>query len=303
MRPLIHIGYHKTGTTWLQKRVFVKEGAGFSFVAGPRRLLEQFYPSNPFGFDAGTARESLESEIDEAEAQGLVPVLSHERLSGSPYAGGYDSRTTADRLAAAFPEARILVSTREQKGMILSIYKQYVRWGGAATLEQFLSPPSGVHRAPVFRHGFYEYHHLIGYYSRLFGEENVLAIPYELLENRPGEYLGSICNFLGLPAIEPPSSRANVSPSSLSLSVKRQANRLFIRDALNPAPPFERQNANRNLLLKIRKLDDIVSPGLLKKYEGRWRKKIERWTGDRYSESNRITAELMGFDLQALGYS
>lgn len=302
MRPLIHIGYHKTGTTWLQKGVFSKEEAGFSFVAGPRQVLELFFPLNPFDFDAGAAHKRFEREISEAEARGLVPVFSHERLSGSPYAGGHDSRTTADRLVAVFPEARILVSTREQKSMILSIYKQYVRWGGAATLEQFLSPPSGVHRAPVFRYDFYEYHRLIDYYSRLFGEDNVLAIPYELLKDHPDEYLGKVCDFLGLSGIEPPSRRANVSPSSLSLSIKRQANRLFIRDALNLAPPFERRNSNRALLKTVRKIDGMASPGLRKKYEERWRKKIERSVGDRYSESNSVTAKLMGLDLRAFGY-
>ena len=30
MTPLIHIGYHKTGTSWLQKHVFLNEEAGFS---------------------------------------------------------------------------------------------------------------------------------------------------------------------------------------------------------------------------------------------------------------------------------
>ena len=187
--------------------------------------------------------------------------------------------------------------------MILSIYKQYVRWGGAATLEQFLSPPAGVHRTPVFRYNFYEYHHLIGYYSRLFGEENVLAVPYELLEAGSEEYLGRISDFLNLPVIEPPSRRANVSPSALSLAIKRQANRLFIRDALNPAPPFEQRNANRPLLKTIRKVDTVVSPRVHKEVRGALAEDdqaLGSTTATRRAIS--VTAELIGFDLRAFGY-
>lgn len=303
MQPLIHIGYHKTGTTWLQKHVFPNEGAGCSFVAGYKLLQPTFVTVNPFDFDSEAARKKFEQRIREVEARDLVPVLSHERLSGSPYAGGYDSGATADRLAATFPDARILVVIREQAGMIGSVYKQYLRWGGAASFGQYVTPPSGTARMPVFRFDFLEYHRLIGYYQNLFGASNVLTLPYELLRAQPEVFLARVGEFLGIPNVLPRDVRTNVSPSILSLSIKRQLNRYFVRDGLNPAPPLEIKDSNRILMKVCRRIDETLSPRLLAGYENRWRHYVKEKVGDRYAKSNAITKDLIGIDLKHFGYA
>lgn len=299
----MHIGYHKTGTTWLQKNVFVDEKIGFSLVAGPLPVRFWFIGINAFDFDPSRVRLRFRRSIKEAGEQGLVPVFSHERLSGSPYAGGHDSKASADRLAATFPDARILITIREQRSMILSVYKQYLRWGGAASFWQFLNVVSGEGRLPVFRYDFFEYHHLIGYYRSLFGAENVLAQPYEILRARPADFLGNVTGLLGLPDAEPPSSRSNISPSALSLALKRRANRFLVRDALNPAPLFERPGINRTLHRACRRFDELAPADLLKKHEARWRDFVDQEVGDRYVESNALTSELVGVNLQDFGYT
>src|SRR5215217_1431938 len=200
MRPLLHIGYHKTGTTWLQRQVFSNAEAGFSFVARPPALRSAFVVVDPFDFEPQIVRKNFEPKIWEAQEKDLVPVLSFERLSGSPYAGGYDSRPIADRLAAAFPDARIMLVIREQTRMLVSTYKQYIRKGGAASFRQYITMPTGAGRMPVFRFEFLEYHRLIGYYQRLFGPEDVLVLPYELLEGGPKAFLQRIGEFAGVPA-------------------------------------------------------------------------------------------------------
>ena len=110
MRPLLHIGYHKTGSTFLQRRVFPEPG--FSLVARAKALRPTFVEGDPFGFDARVAREAFRLGIERAQQEGLVPVLSAERLSGNPHSGGYDSKQIAERLAATFPEARVLAILR-----------------------------------------------------------------------------------------------------------------------------------------------------------------------------------------------
>jgi hypothetical protein len=303
MQPLLHIGYHKTGTTWLQKHLFPNEAAGCALVAGYKLLQPTFVTVNPFDFSPEAARKMFERRIREVEAHNIVPVLSHERLSGSPYTGGYDSGTTADRLAATFPDARILVVIREQAGMIGSVYKQYVRWGGAASFDQYVTPPSGTARMPVFRFDFLEYHRLIGYYQNLFGASKVLTLPYELLRAQPEAFLARVGDFLGIPNVVPKDARTNVSPSILSLSIKRQLNHYFVRDTLNPAPLLEIKNSNRILLKICRRIDATLSPRLLEGYEDRWRHYVKEKVGDRYAKSNAITKELIGIDLKPLGYA
>lgn len=303
MRPLVHIGYHKTGTTWLQRGFFPNKEAGLSFVAGPLRMIPAFIKVNDFDFDPAIARKRFSRSMEEAEAEGLVPVFSHERLSGSPYAGGHDSKAHADKLAATFPDARVLVVIREQTGIILSVYKQYLRQGGAASLEQFVTPPTGTGRVPVFQFAFYEYHRLIGYYKTLFGDESVLALPYELLKADPDGFLARITGFLDLPTSLPASRPRNISPSALSLSLKRQANRLFVRDGLNPAPFLERPGSNKPLHRAARRIDELAPKTLIERYEARRRSQAEELVGDRYAKSNAKTSDLIGIDLRAHGYA
>lgn len=304
MHPLVHIGYHKTGTSFLQRRVFCDESSGFSMIAGsPQGEGPVFVGRNPFGFDAQAVRDDLMPKIRQAHARNLVPVISYERLSGSPYAGGFDSRQTADRIVQTLPEARILIVIREQASMLGSIYKQYVRRGGAAALEQFVSPPlGGASGMPTFRFDFYEYHRLVGYYQRLFGVENVLALPYELLQNQRQDFFARIGGFLGMPAATPKDKKLNSSPSALALAFKRQANRLVVRDGLNPAPLMEIRGSNPVLLKACRRIDRSAPTELLEGYERLWRRRVERKVGKRYAESNAITSELIGIELRELGY-
>jgi hypothetical protein len=302
MRPLLHIGYHKTGTTWLQKRVFNNTEAGFFRIKGPG-TLPYFVVANPFDFKPGRIRKKVEPEMRKAQARNLVPVLSWERLSGMPHSGGYDSKTIADRLAATFPNARVLIVIREQTSMLLSVYKQYVRDGGAATFRQYVTTPPGPPQMPSFRFDFYEYHRLIGYYQDLFGATNVLVLPYELLRTQPDTFLERIGEFVGVPATPSGLDWRNVAPSALALSLKRHANRYLVLHKLNPAPPFAFRGSHQILQRACRKVDEKVPAALRDRYELRWRRYAEREVGTRYAESNALTAKLTGLDLRAFGYA
>jgi hypothetical protein len=77
MRPLLHIGYYKTGTTFLQTRIFPEPD--FSLVAKSTALWSSFVEVDPFAWSPSKDRETFETGIREAVERGLVPVLSAER--------------------------------------------------------------------------------------------------------------------------------------------------------------------------------------------------------------------------------
>ena len=299
--PLLHIGYHKTGSSWLQKCVFENAKAGFSRVRGLKKL--SLVEANPFDFEARKVSKKIEPRIREAQARNLVPVLSRERLSGNPHSGGYDSKIIADRLAAVFPTARVLVVIREQISMLVSVYKQYIQIGGAATFQQYVTRPSVPPRIPLFRFDFFEYHRLISYYQDLFGATNVLVLPYELLRTQPEKFLEQIGEFLDVPAIHSDGRWQNVSASALTLSLKRHANRYVVLDSVNPAPPFAVPGSNEILLRTCRRVDTKIPVALRDRYERRWREYAEREVGTRYAESNALTEKLTNLDLRAFGYA
>lgn len=300
---LVHVGYHKTGTTWLQSGPFEDSELGFVRPWSStllRRLL--VYPTD-FEFDAARAREALLPAIREASSAGLVAVMSDERLSGSPHAGGYDSAEIARRLGQTLPGARILLVIREQRGAIYSTWKQYVRDGGAAPLSKYLAPRNPA-EIPQFRFSHWEYHHLIGRYQRFFGAEGVLVLPFERLAADAHAFVGRVAGFAGARGAHPGAEgryregREYSGLGALPLAVKRQANRLLVRNALSPAAPLYVKDHER----RFEALDRLVPSRLSRPLERRWRRRVEAAVGERYAASNRETQHLTGLDLAALGY-
>jgi len=296
--PLIHVGYHKTGTTWLQTGLFADRAAGFNRPWDTKAIRNVFVLTDPFDFHPLRARKALETILPADFEPELVPVLSDERLSGSPHAGGFDAATIASRLAEVFPEARVLLIFREQADVIHSIYKQYVRDGGVARLSAYLRPRNPA-EIPQFRFGHFEYHRPIQRYRELLGKDRVLALPFETLVRSEGEFVAEIVAFCGLPLVRA-HRRGERYPSlgSTTLAIKRWINALLVRNSLSPAAPFYVKDHQR----RFEDLDRYVPRYLSRRREARERSMIVEAVGDRYLESNRQTGRLAGRDLAALGY-
>lgn len=303
-RPLIHIGYHKTGTTWLQAFIFDNAELGFTSPWSRGEMIERIALAKPLFYDAEATKAWLAEGEADARAKGLVPALSAERFSGNPHSGGYDSELIARRFAEALPDARVLVITREQRAMIASCYKQYVRVGGVCSASAYLNPPLlGRPRVPLFDPCFFEYDRLVGLYRELFGAEDVLALPFERLKQDPQAFAERIISFAGAPAPgEIPREKKNVALSALACSLKRQCNRFLVRDALNPAAPV----ANPRIAGAVQRAfetADRLTPAPIRRWsEGRLRRCVDEVAAVRYAESNRRLAEMMNDDLGALGY-
>ena len=301
---LVHLGLHKTATTWLQNTIFADREWGFATPWSRAEVLERFVLVDAMRFEAAATRGEMEPGRRRAEDEGCVAVLSHERLSGNPHSGGYDRREIAERLAGAWPEARVLIVIREQRDMIRSVYRQYLREGGALSLRRYLSPPrQGAARAPAFDPAFFEYDVLITYYQRSFGPERVLVMPYESLSEDPHAFVSAIARFAGA---EGEGSirfeRENVALSDVALLVKRPLNRLFVRDRINPTGMFSSPRFHAGLTRVLELGERAVPRSLHHARSQAWEKEIEERIGTFYAESNRRTGSLTGLDLEAFGY-
>ena len=310
MSLLIHIGYHKTGTNWLQRRFFSDPSTGYRWL-GKRpgsHPVRRFVRDRPLEFDPDAVRAALRPLIVEAEEAGLLPVLSLERLSGSALSGGYDSVRIADRLQQVFPEGRILVVVREQRSMVVSTYKGYVQQGGAAPLEHFLEGRrSATFRVPGFDPAYLEYDRLIAYYRGRFGADNVLALAFDQFVEDGRGFVERIAAFAGRPVPAdvldalPYSHRENVrTTSALTLSVVRRLNQLAPPTDVNPAPLLASRGA-------ARVADRLVRRDPLRRRsasaDARLRRAVDEWAGDRFAASNARLSVLLGLDLDRYGWS
>lgn len=303
--PLVHIGYHKTATTWLQQSVFCRADHGFITPMQRKRIQELMVLADPLAFDAAAVRAEYDAALAATgPGEGLVPVVSEERLSGNIHSGGYDDKEIADRLRRVFPDARILIGIREQRSMILSCYKQYVVEGGPCSLKRYVNPPvRGRVKVPMFNDRHFRFDRLIGHYRELFGDDRVHVVTFEQCRADPEGFVDDICRFAGATRAGPIiTAGRNVSLSGLSAGIKRRLNGPFVRDTLNPNAWVDHRLCNLIILRILQRLDRITPRAIRTWPDTRDRAYIRRWAEGRYAESNRRAAELTGLDLGGLGY-
>jgi hypothetical protein len=303
---LLHIGLHKTGSTWLQSSLFNDPVHGFMVPHGVERhkLVHDLVVPDPLAYDAGRVRDFYAPHLERAGAAGLTLVLSHERLSGYPSSGGFDREIIAQRLASTFPEGRVLLVIREQRALIRSMYSQHITDGGAESVGRYLHRPEPqLNRKPSFALEMYEYHRLIARYHSLFGNDRVLVLPFELLARHPQQFVGQIAHLSGRrPTSLPPTAAQNPKRSLLMQNLQRPFNMLFYHNELSPGalvhvPRFHKRYA------RLRPLFDVLSPRLLeRRLEQSLSDAIERRVGTHYATSNARTEELTGIRLGELGY-
>ncbi|MCA0942153.1 sulfotransferase [Salipiger pacificus] len=224
-RPLlIHIGYHKTGTTWFQRRLFVPENGYFQLL-DHQEIFETLVRPYPLAFDPEEVAARIAGPLARLP-EGCVPMLSSEILSGNPFFGARDCLLCAERLKTCFPTARILITIREQIAAIVSTYMQYLRRAGTLSPQDFydarVEPGYGA-----FDHRHFQYDRLVAEYRRLFGAGDVLVVTNEALATDAMAVATEVATFSGaaLPR-QVSSTRVGASAPEAAVGALRLVNRL-----------------------------------------------------------------------------
>lgn len=299
-RPVVHIGYHKTATTWFQRRIW-PAATSHEFVPRHQTQRALLSPSGLW-FDPAAARAELG-----LEGCARPVLLSEENLSGYPHNGGLHGLIgpeVARRIRETLPDAQIVILIRNQRDIIRATYAQYVSGGGTWSLRRYLAGKAGsygaltrAYKAPAFEWEHFAFDRLVAHYERLFGSESVHVYPYEWLE-QPDAFLIRLRRDLGVvlpPGIER-SHRANASLGRGALFALRCAN-LFTRQSvinkttLIDLPGGQGLRHAAKWLLGLLPSRRFVLPG-----------DIVARIDSFYAESNRRLAERRRLPLAELGY-
>jgi hypothetical protein len=183
---VVHVGLHKTATTFLQREIFPK--------------LENV---NFIKLNAGHPGDILYVELDDSR----INVISSESLSGYPFLVHDDVDAAcrdrmAIRLNRIFPNARIIVGIRDKDDWLQSLYKQYFKTRPMNTEKTFLE---------FFDEGYLDHEGYISLLRELFPE--VYVYRYEQLCDSPDDFVKGICDFIGVPVPDWSNVRHNVSLS------------------------------------------------------------------------------------------
>ncbi len=237
---VFHIGLHKTGTTWLQRGLFI-EHPDIHLVTDYRNPWDDAFLKYLIGttdrkFNISHCRKILQKKLTDNQPDSKrIYLVSAERLSGHPYSGGYDTFKLSDRIHSCFPESRIIFTIRNQVDMILSVYKQLVQEGYRGTLSELIR--SKHWKGVAFTLDMYEYDLIIEKYHSLFSSDRVLVLLYEDLKKDPVRFLQMITNFMDISPFVP-SSLTNITHKSVKdfdIVIMRILNH-FQKSELNPFP-------------------------------------------------------------------
>lgn len=223
-RHLVHIGYPKTGSMFLQRwfadhpEIAFQPG-GIGGCSDVYDLVRQSAAPDPEVRCRVTSFEGLATP--DLRAGRIVPDLRRD-AQGPDFEA---QKRACATLAALFPGAHILLVTRGFRSILLSGYSQYVRSGGDLDFNAFRTPdPEEVEQG---RHAWH-YDSLIGLYEAAFGD-GLIVMPYELLRDDPARFAAEIERRLGLSHIPPFAEPLNPSLSPEELRWYPRLTRLLRR--------------------------------------------------------------------------
>lgn len=304
MRPVVHIGFHKTATTWFQSQVYPN---AISHRWIPRdRARRALLDPNGLSFDADEARRQL---LDPADPR--PPVICEENLSGYLHNGGLHglmAPEAARRIREVFPDALIVIMIRAQPQMISASYVQYVRGGGTFgprrylfASDYFTGARRHAYKLPLFAFEHFEYDRLVAYYDALFGPDNVLVLPYEALRRDADGFLDRFADLAGMLLDRAMISHASANRSfgRLTIATGRLLGLFTARSVVDKAylisiPGFYEL---RRLLLKL--VSRYDAPAIPEKILGY---PIVRHIRAHYAASNRRLARMRTLSLREFGY-
>lgn len=186
---ILHIGMHKTGTTFFQWNVFHYLNINY--------LWHVFYRSwcrdliNP---SKEVDTKKIKEDFSKRLQTDKINLITEENIYTSQFAKKDDRFLLLGRIKEVFPEAKIIFGTRKKEENIISWYVEYVAVGGTLSFKDFLE-----HNLNLEKLNYEPYiDKLIEYY----GKENVFIYSLDELRKNQKDVVKRMCKFIGVKAPE-----------------------------------------------------------------------------------------------------
>lgn len=218
----IHLGLPKTGTTFLQEVCFpyLKE---VHYIHPKSRVpllpdgifsrLGRIVRTNPLFLDLKKEREELDRLLQAVDEKTVL--ISNERIFGDALYNFHDNLYNAASLKYLFPAAKIIIVIRKQDDWLESMYKQCLRACFCPSIDSFLNYVNNCFTDLFFyplpypnnnarQLNLYKY---VQNYVEMFGRENVIVLPYEMLQTDLKAFLNKLFDFMSIQPFYPERNR------------------------------------------------------------------------------------------------
>ena len=174
MDVLIHVGYIKTGSTWLQKHFFpfVENTA----CIDRRYVFNKIIKPDNENFNT----EEILKYFNNFSDKNII--ISQESLIGGVFMQQIKRNEIANRIKILFPEAKIVIFIRNQAELISSAYSMHVKLGETRKITDYIFNKSSSSKNisyDNFLFDFLKFDNIISLYQNLFGINNVKVFLYE----------------------------------------------------------------------------------------------------------------------------
>jgi hypothetical protein len=199
-KKVVHIGSIKAGSTFLQT-YFEKHPD----IAYSSKDFGRFNQTGVFPMDFRATKSTKK-----------IQMLSCEKLTCPTFnlffaQGEFDFKSTmlefqenmAKEVYQRFPDAKIVYITRNSREIIPSIYAQFIASGGVLQYDEFLAQ----HERYLIQ--ILDFDSVYRIYAKVFGKENVIVLPFELLQKDKDRFLTSLAIELGFDYIDIPIKQNN----------------------------------------------------------------------------------------------
>lgn len=180
----IHIGFHKTASTFLQSVIFpnTKDLFILNYIDPD---IEKWFFENFVKIDANSFSKNIFLNQFNEQLQKFSIIsnermrfaISEENLSGDIYTG-LEARELMNRIKHVFGSTTILIVIRNQLDFILSAYGNYVIHGGILSLKKWLISEE-TRFGKILEKVIYS--PFILNYQKTFGTDRIRVIQYEKL--------------------------------------------------------------------------------------------------------------------------
>jgi len=296
-KKIVHIGFPKTGSTFLQKSVFpLLLGLEYVDFRTCVKLFEDLIYLDDLDYEDQKSIKNFSNYPSEKI------LFSQEALTGPPFTFKGLNRSQIPIRLKGLGFSKVIITIRNQVDIIDSLYRQYVYQGGVMRFKGFLNLDGNWnHYLRAFNLDYLKYDRLIIKYIEMFGDGNVLILPQEILKNDPDNYISILGEFLG-ERIELISHKGtNESLTNASTNLLRFINHFT----------FNSQRPNQLVTNKIstktikKIFQVIIDPYFMKLIAGKksylkpeQKEQIEQY----YSQSNFELKKLVDYNLSGLGY-